>query len=136
MRRRSGLNPATAGRRHGLKAQGGLHARFVPAGYENSVELAVAELRRVRLERVFARIERSEAKDAVPGGDCVDLGAGGLVAQNNQDAGQRRGVQIGEAARQRSRWRRLDLNGMRRRIGRTQLGESHPASAEAQRRQP
>jgi hypothetical protein len=43
--------------RRGFELHGSLHMRFRAASDENPLEQAVAELRRVRFERVFARIE-------------------------------------------------------------------------------
>jgi hypothetical protein len=41
----------------GFELHGSLHTRFRAAGDENPLDQAVAELRRVRFERVLARIK-------------------------------------------------------------------------------
>jgi hypothetical protein len=73
----------------------GLHTGFDAAGDENPFEAAVAELGRVGIKRVLARVERGKAEDAVLRRGGAGLSAGGLVAQNDADAGQRSRMQIG-----------------------------------------
>ena len=84
--------------RGGLEVHGGLHARLAAAVDENPVESSVAELGCVGVERVLSGIERGEAERAVLCGRRANLGARGLVTQNNRDAGERRRMQIGKAA--------------------------------------
>jgi hypothetical protein len=81
--------------RGGLKVHGGLHARLAAAVDENPVQASVAELGRVGVERVLTGIERGEAERAVLCRGGANLGARGLVTQNNRDAGERRRMQIG-----------------------------------------
>jgi ribosomal protein L12E/L44/L45/RPP1/RPP2 len=68
---------------------GSLNAGFNAAGDENSFKAAVAELDGVGIERVLACIEQGEAEGPIPRGGSADFNAGGLVAQNNGDAGKR-----------------------------------------------
>jgi hypothetical protein len=113
-----------------------LDAGFDASGDENPFEAAVTERPRVSIERVFARIERSKTEDAVLRCCGANLSTRGLVAQDDGDAGQRGRMQIGEAAGKGTRWRRLNLNEVRREgIGRTRLSKNHRVSAKAQRPQ-
>ena len=100
LNRRCGLKQRGSGR---LEVHGGLHTGLDAAGDENPFESAVAELGGIGVERVLSGIERGEAEGAVLGGGGADFSAGGLVAQNDGDAGQRRRMQIGEAAARASR---------------------------------
>jgi hypothetical protein len=52
--RRSGLKQCGS---WGFELHGSLHTRFHASGDENPLEAALSELRRVRFERVLARIE-------------------------------------------------------------------------------
>jgi hypothetical protein len=115
---------------------GSLDAGFAASGDKNPFEAAVTELGRVGIKCVLARIERGKTEGAVLRGGGAGFSARGLVAQDDGDAGQRRRMQIGEAAGKGTRLRRLNLNEIRRDgIGRTRLGEDHRVSAQAQRPQ-
>jgi hypothetical protein len=84
--------------RDGFKVHRCLHAGFNAAGDENFFEAAVAELGSVGIQRVVACIEGGEAEGAVLCRGGVGFSARGLVAQDNADAGERRGMEIGEAS--------------------------------------
>jgi hypothetical protein len=58
----------------------------------------MAELGSVGIQCVAAGIERGEAKDAVLCRDGAHFNTRGLVAQDNTDAGERGGTEIGEAS--------------------------------------
>ena len=92
-----------------LEVHRGLNTRFDSAGDENAFELAMAELHGVGFECVCTRIENGEAKSSVPGCRRVEFCAGGLVAKNNADAGERGRMKIGETARERAGGERLNL---------------------------
>lgn len=79
----------------------------------NAVEAAAAELRAFGIEGIFAGIERGEAIGAISRRGGAQLFAGGSVAQDNADTGERGGVEIGQAAGERARrcWRRLPGQG-------------------------
>jgi len=113
-----------------------LHTGFDASGDENSIEAAVTEPGRAGIKYVLARIERSKMEGAVLRRGGAGLSARGLVAQDDGDAGQWGRMQIGEAAANGTRLRRLNLNEVRREgIGWTRLGEDHRVSAQAQRSQ-
>jgi hypothetical protein len=65
-----------------------LNARFGAAGDENSFKAAVAELDGIGIERVLACIEWGESKCPIPAGCRANFSAGGLVVQDDRDAGK------------------------------------------------
>jgi hypothetical protein len=83
--------------RDGIENHRGLHAGFSAAGYDNPFEVAVAKICRVGVESVRSCIERGKAEDAVLRCTGASFCAGGLVAQDECDAGERGRMQIGEA---------------------------------------
>ncbi len=91
-------------RRRGLKQTGRdgienhrcLQTGFVAAGNDNPFEAAVAEVCRIGVESVGSCIERGKAEDAVLRCTGASFRAGGLVAQNECDAGERGRMQIGK----------------------------------------
>jgi hypothetical protein len=107
-----------------------LNAGFEAAGDENSFKPTVPELGGIGVERVFAGIERGEAKCAVSRGGGADFSAGGLVAQNDGGTGQWRRMQVSQTACERTRLRRLNLDEMLTRgIGRIRLSEDQRMGA-------
>jgi hypothetical protein len=93
--RRRGLKQSG---RDGLENHCGLQAGFDAAGDNNSFEAAVTELCRIGVESVGSCIERGKSEDAVLRRTGADFGTGGLVAQNECDAGERGRMKIGKAA--------------------------------------
>jgi hypothetical protein len=85
-------------RRSGLELNCRAHARFHSTGYEDPLQAAAPKLRTIRFKRVFTGFERRKMKSAISRSDRMDLGAIGLIAQSDRDAGKRRRVQIGEAS--------------------------------------
>jgi len=60
--------------------------------------MAAAKFAAVGVKSVGAGIERRKAKAAVSGSGCASFSTGGLVAEDDGDAGERRRMQIGKAA--------------------------------------
>jgi hypothetical protein len=95
-----------------LEVKRSLNAGLNASGDENSFKPAVSKLGRIGVECVLPGIERGEAEDSVPGGGGSNFSAGGPVAKNDGDAGQRGRAQISEAARERTGLRSLNLDEM------------------------
>jgi hypothetical protein len=94
----------------------------------------MTEIRVIGFKRVLARIERGKSKCAVLCSGCVRLSAGGLIAQDDSDAGEGRRMQIGEPAGERAGGRRLNLNGTERgRLSRVRLRADGSERAQAER---
>ncbi len=100
------------GRHVGLELQSCLQVGLCAARDEDAFKAAMAVIRLVCFERVFAGFERGKVEGAILCGGGAGLSAGGLIAENDRDARERSRMQISEAAGKGTGARRLDLDGM------------------------